>query len=355
MKEGTLSSSSVGRLRGDARLLAPMAPQWTEALQRINHDIYHLPEYVALDAQVSGGTGMAFLYREPTYSFLLPLIFRDVPDTGMLDVISPYGYPGPVSDADPADTRFWRRACRSLVATLSSYGVVTAFIRLHPLLPAPLDVLRRAGTVVYHGETVSADLSLTEDEMWSQTRRDHRNHINRARRAGVQVVMDRWDLLDKWIAVYHDNMRRLGASEFYFFPAEHVIAVHRALGDRLHLATALVDGEVVGGNTFFEYRGICQGYISSTRRAHNFYADKLLYDEVRRWTKHRGNAVFHFGGGVGGENDSLFSYKAGFAGGRHPFHTWRIVADPAVYNALLRRKGLRPDAGRLSGHFPAYR
>jgi hypothetical protein len=132
-------------------------------------------------------------------------------------------------------------------------------------------------------------------------------------------------------------------------------ALHQAFGDRMHLAVALLDGEVLGGNTFFEYRGFIQGYLASTRREQSHHADKLLYDEVRRWTRSRGNRIFHVGGGVGGATDSLFAYKAGFSEGRHPFHTWRVVSDPDAYEVLLRRKGLTPDEAQMSGHFPPYR
>jgi hypothetical protein len=242
-----------------------------------------------------------------------------------------------------------------MIRTLRAEGVVTAFVRLHPLLPAPLPVLERFGAVVRHGETVSMDLTVGVEEMWRQTRGDHRNHINRARRDGTRVVFDDWDRLGEWVEVYHDNMRRVGASPYYFFTREHLAALHDAVGDRMHLAVALEGDEVVGGNTFFEHDGIATGYVSSTRRARNRYADELLYDEVRRWCRDRGDTVFHLGGGKGGSNDSLFSYKAGFAPGRHPFHTWRVVADPAAYRELMRRH--RPGAGPAdpSATFPPYR
>jgi hypothetical protein len=112
---------------------------------------------------------------------------------------------------------------------------------------------------------------------------------------------------------------------------------------------------VVGGNTFFEYRGFVQGYIASTRREDNHYADKLLYDTVRRWAKERGNRIFHFGGGVGGANDSLFSYKAGFSPRRHPFHTWRVVTDPDAYRRLVAERNPTADPDDRTGTFPPYR
>lgn len=340
---------------GEARLLRPDDPAWGDALARCDHDIYQRPEYVVLDAKLAGDVPVAFWYRERSHVFLLPLTLRRIPGSDLRDAISPYGYPGPVSDAPAGEPEFWRRAAHALVRTLRANAVVTAFVRLHPLLPAPVAALAEVGAVVDHGETVSADLSLSVEEMWHQTRSDHRNHINRARRAGVSVVWDDWDRLDEWVAVYHGNMRRLGASDYYFVSAAHIAEMRETLGDRIHLCVAVHDGEVLGGNTFFEYRGFVQGYLASTRRENNHHADKLLYDEVRRWAKSRGNRIFHVGGGVGGAKDSLFAYKAGFSAGRHPFHTWRVVSDPDAYAVLLARTGRTPADAQPTGHFPPYR
>ncbi|MDY7090368.1 MAG: GNAT family N-acetyltransferase [Actinomycetota bacterium] len=335
-----------------AALVGPAAREWKEALHRTRHDTYHLPGYVTLDAALCSGTPAAFWYTDGGRHLLLPLILREIPGTGLKDALSPYGYPGPVSDAMPGDRDFWERACIAMLQTLRDEGVVTAFVRMHPLLPAPYELLRRFGTLVHHGETVSMDLTLSVDEMWRQTRSDHRNHINRARRAGTEVVFDDWDRLGEWVEVYHDNMRRVGASEYYFFTREHLAAMHDAMGGRMHLAVALEDGEVVGGNTFFEHHGIATGYVSSTRRAPRRYADELLYDEVRRWCKARGNTVFHLGGGKGGARDSLFTYKAGFSPREHPFHTWRIVADRPAYEEMVFALGREIDE---AGTFPSYR
>jgi hypothetical protein len=338
-----------------AALLDPAAPEWAEALAHTGHDLYHEPDYVTLDAGLSAATPAAFWFADGGRHLLMPLIVRDIPGAGRRDAASPYGYPGPVSNAAPDDTGFWRRACAALVATLRDEGLVTAFVRLHPLLPAPLPVLGRYGTLVRHGETVSMDLTVSVEEMWRQTRSDHRNHINRARRAGTRVLFDDWDRLDEWVAVYHDNMRRVGAGSYYFFTGAHLAALREAVGDRMHLAIAVEGDEVVGGNTFFEHDGIATGYVSSTRRARHRYADELLYDEVRRWCKQRGDTVFHLGGGKGGSCDSLFSYKAGFSPRRHPFHTWRVVADSGAYRRLVRERRPGADPADRSGMFPSYR
>ena len=330
-------------------LLEPGDAAWTDALSRLRHDVYHLPEYVRLDAGLSLGTPAAFRYDEAGHVLLLPLVLRDVPDTDLRDAVSPYGYPGPVSDTD--DAAFWVRACHAMTELFCAQGIVTVFARLHPLLPAPAAAMADAGTVVHHGETVSVDLTLSLEEIWQQTHRTHRNQINKAKRAGVEIVIDDWDRFDEWIGIYHATMRRVGAAEFYFFTPEHFHRLRAALGERVHLAGAVAGGELLGGNLFFEYDGIMHTHLQATRDGNTYHADKLLYDEVRRWGRDRGNTTYHLGGGVGGAADSLFHYKAAFATGRHAFHTWRVVTDPAAFEKLA---GTTTPAA-LTGRFPPYR
>jgi hypothetical protein len=332
-----------------AALLAPDDAAWTAALARIPHDVYHLPEYVRLDAGLAGGTPVAFRYEEAGHVLLLPLILRPVPDHDLRDAVSPYGYPGPVSDAGPA---FWSRAAHTLAELLCTQGIITAFVRLHPLLPAPIPALSGAGKVVQHGETVSVDLSLTAEQLWHETHRTHRNQINKARRAGVTVTFDDWTAFDDWIGTYHATMRRVGATDFYFFGADHFHRLRAALGDRLHLAVARsAEGELLGGNLFFSYGGIMHTHLQATRDGGCGHADKLLYAEVRRWGQEHGNRVHHLGGGLGGQADSLFRFKAAFSSGRHAFHTWRLVTDPGSYEKLAGP----PTPEAMSGRFPPYR
>ncbi|MFF5078702.1 GNAT family N-acetyltransferase [Actinoplanes sp. NPDC000266] len=331
----------------EAAIVKPDDRAWADTLSRVRHDVYHLPEYVRLDAGLSETRPIAFRYAEADRVLLLPLLLRRVPDTDLHDAVSPYGYPGPVSSLE-----FYERAWKAFQELLCTRGVVTAFVRLHPLLPVPMAPLAAAGTLVRHGETVSIDLTLGAEEIWSQTHRSHRNQINKARRAGVTVVFDDWSRYGEWIATYHATMRRVGASEFYFFSHSYFETLRSTLEDKAHLAVALsADGEVLGGNLFFSYGGIIHTHLQATRDGEIWYADKLLYDEVRTWGRQQGNTVYHLGGGVGGAADSLFRYKAAFGDGRQDFHTWRVITDPRAYEKLAGT----PTPEAMEGRFPPYR
>jgi hypothetical protein len=84
---------------GEATLLGPDAADWGEALTQAAHDVYHLPEYVVMDAPLSGGLRR----RSGTTSRAGCCSCRSwcaryrIP--GMRDAASPCGYPGLVSNA----------------------------------------------------------------------------------------------------------------------------------------------------------------------------------------------------------------------------------------------------------------
>lgn len=339
-----------------ARLLKPDASAWRAALAAVPHDVYHLPSYVAMDADAAGGEAVAYCWQDGDRVFLLPLVVRPIPGSALSDVSSPYGYPGPTSNADLDDEPFWKAATGGLLEILASRSLVSCFVRLHPLLPVNLGALSSVGTVVQHGHTVSIDLTGSEEEMWSHVRSNHRRQINRARRDGAVVVIDRWDRLSTFIDIYHETMRRVGASSYYFFDPPYFEELHAGLGDRVHLVTVEFGETVAAGGIFFECTGIFQYHLGATRSSYlGRQPTKLMFDEVRRWAKARGGVALHLGGGVGGEGNPLFHFKAGFSRDWRPFHTWRVVADEDAYRSLILSFAGDPEKADMRQYFPAYR
>jgi hypothetical protein len=159
--------------------------------------------------------------------------------------------------------------------------------------------LARVGRIVGHGETVAIDLSLGEDEIWRQTRHNHRRQIRQAQRHGHIARIDQeWRQLDTFVQLYHDTMRRLGADDFYYFPRRFFSEMRQALGHRLHLCVVEIDGRVAAAGLFTEVCGIVQYHLSGTldEMLEN-HPLKTMLNFVCFWAKDRGNRVFHLGGG----------------------------------------------------------
>lgn len=351
----------------EANFVRPDSDRWKEVLATVRHDVYHLPDYVEIQAQQEQGTPVAFIAKEEDSTFLLPLILRpvatqrgDIP-ADLFDAVSHYGYSGPIINHSltGVDQSFMRRALNSLLILSERHGIASCFVRLHPILTTHLDALAEVGTVIRHGETVTIDLTLPAEELWRQTRSGHRSEINRARRAGhVAEMVDGDDAFEAFEAIYQETMERLGASDYYRFDRMYFQELRDRLCNLLHLGVVRIDGDIAAAALFTEIHGIVQYHLSGVRGEYlRHQPTKLLLDYARSWAKSRGNRVLHLGGGLGGRADSLFAFKAGFSHGRAPFHTWRIITDQEAYSRLTadweRQHGVEADD--MQGFFPAYR
>lgn len=337
-----------------AELVGTDAPIWKTVLERTSFDFYHRPAYVALSAEHEGGTANALLVEDGDRGMLLPLVIRPIPGSDRTDATSPYGYPGPLVWGSD-DPEFVRAAFEAGVHELRARGVVSLFVRLHPLLDAapPIGV----GTLMTHGETVSLDLSQSLDEIWGQTRNNHRRDIGKAIRTGyVARVDEAWEHFATFVRLYRETMERLSAEERYMFDERYFAGLRDALGPSLFLWVVMIGDVVTAAVLFTETSGIVQYHLAGTDEQYaSARPTKLLIHAVTRWAKERGDVRLHLGGGVGGADNSLMHFKSGFSDERHVFHTLRVVVDEAEYERLVLAGDPARDPTDLGGFFPLYR
>lgn len=346
-----MTAAPVAGGDGLAALSGPTAQSWPHALGRLRHDSYHLPAYVVTDAALTDGSPRAFRFDDGDDLLLVPLVVRAIPGTAWRDAVSPYGYPGPV--ATTTNPRFWARALQVFVDVLRACDIVSCFVRLHPLLPAPVEALWRHGCVARHGTTVSIDLAPRFTSVYAGFRENHRRQIVRAVRRGCDVSVDEWELMDDFVRIHHETMDRVRAAGTYHLPADYFTRLRRGLAGHVHLVLVHgKDAQILGGGVFLETDGLVQYHLgATTSTALAEQPAKLMMAETCRWAQSRGDSVLHLGGGVGGsDTDGLFHFKAGFSDRRHPFRTWRVVVDDAAYRSLCRGTEATDPT-----YFPAYR
>jgi sugar O-acyltransferase (sialic acid O-acetyltransferase NeuD family) len=353
----------VSKSGEDALFIDPSDSRWIAALQRGPHDFYHLPKYVALCAREGHVDPVAFLAQDGADGCLLPFLRQPAPAKApgserWCDLVSPYGYPGPVW-MDTAIERipgFLER----LREAADRIGACSILIRLHPLLNVrswePLPT--RLSALVEHGETVSVDLTQSEEELWNQTRDSHRYEIRRLWKLGYKAEMDNWGLYPDFQRSYWQTMQRLKAEAGYFFAETYFRDLKAALDNRLHLCTVSApDGRLAAAALFTAVNGIMQYHLSASESEFQRLApSKLVLHCARSWGKQQGCTVLHLGGGVGGIKDKLFDFKAGFSDRRHTFRTFRMIVNERRYAVIASRAGLpdNPEADVQGVYFPPY-
>jgi hypothetical protein len=336
--------------------------RWKGFLTRVRHDVYHLPEYTEFSAKHEGGRATAFYAEAEEATFLVPLLIRSVPNhlgapEGWCDAATPYGYPTPIVGADDL------LSISSFLEAFRQAGVernmVSAFFRLHPLISLPPEPFIAHGSLVKHGQTVYVDLSLPHDKIWSQIRHDHREDIRKLPRSGFSAAIDDWERFDEFIDIYRTTMIRVSAEQFYLFSDGYFADLRATLGERLHLCTVLSpEREVAAAGLFTVNGSVVQAYLAgaATKYLRMAPSKLMIYSELV-WAKEHCNDVLHLGGGIGGNRDSLFEFKAGFSRMRSDFYTYRMILNKSHYETLvdLWKKSARAEVEVGSHRFPQYR
>jgi len=327
---------SQGQTQGQSQCLSPgfeeVEPDaWNGLLAELGLvDVYLTREYVEASCLLEPGRPL-FLNGEGT---VFPAILRQDPR----DVITPYGYGGPV----PGGRRFWEQYdewCRA-------NRVVTTFARFHPLYanhrdtPPSVKVERLGGTVAWRLDE--------EDDLFERMHRHHRRVVRKALAAGVEASATLApESLGKFVRLYEQTMDRRDASGFYYFPPAYWRALETDLREHVVLFEAGEDASLLclAAPPWLHYH-----LGASSEAGRTLGASNLLFLEAARWAQANGYTRFHLGGGVGGADDSLLEFKLRFdPGGELEAAIGKAVHDDKAYRDLVGRT-----AG-LDGFFPAYR
>jgi hypothetical protein len=341
-----------------------LGAEWMDVLRRARqHDFHHLPQYHRVAEQCGEGAAQLFVYLEADFTIALPLLLRPVdpsePD-GWQDGTSVYGYGGPVASHSEFPGGVVQRFQETLAEELRSRRVVAVFSRLHPLI-AQSGILEGLGECPISGETISIDLIASEAEHRAQYNKSCRTSLRRLRAEGFTAFHDHEKrYLPAFVEVYAETMRRARAQSSYFFDANYFDLLTRELSDVSHLFVALKNGEVAAATLCTLCDGIVQDHLGGTRDEFlKFSPDRLVVDAERAWAKEIGARVFHLGGGVGAQEDSVFRYKSGFSDRRHIFRTWRWVLRPDVYSSVCAATAQRNASAGMreisDDYFPLYR
>jgi hypothetical protein len=115
--------------------------------------------------------------------------------------------------------------------------IISVFSRLHPLFSNQEILLSGLGEIVDTNRTVAIDLSLSEQEQKKQYVRSMKNQINRLKRKNVIVKeVNKQEEIDLFIEIYKQNMKRVNASDTYFFPNDYFYRFMKELPSSLFLA-----------------------------------------------------------------------------------------------------------------------
>ena len=306
-------------------------------------DIFFTPDFFDLFADTGfGGMAASFFCAGIDYQFYL----RPVEGTPWFDIVSPYGYAGPVAVGENPD---WPAYLAAFHAHCLERGIIAEFGRLHPF-EANQRHLAADEILQGHG-IVYIDLRQSDYEIRAGMDKGCRSAVSKARRYGLEVdFMPRISPAFVWL--YLETMRRLDTDPKYIFNPTFFCNLEDWLKGRFTNISIKYRGKLIA-SALLLYHGRYGHYFlaGSDWGAREYCANNLLIFESIAWLRERDCRIFNLGGGLI-HGDSLESFKQSFSPLSVPFFQYRKIHNQAVYDALCRVKDIDPAS---SGYFPAYR
>ena len=189
--------------------LEPGDPRWAKALEVVAHDVYQTPEYLKVCAlQYPDSRPQCFLWESEGNIGLISLLVKDCPQEvrlvigGATDVISPYGYSGPILGSvykTPVSVKVLQEFFLDFVVESRGAGIIAAFLRGHPLLssackPFAGDFGSESGT------TFAISLNRDLEKILSCYRSAFKRAIKKIERIeSIRIVWDCWEDFDHFL------------------------------------------------------------------------------------------------------------------------------------------------------------
>ena len=264
----------------------------------------------------------------------LPLLVHEVGDTGKLDAITPYGYPGALIRSDrgsPPDPAAF---------DWSQTGLVSIFVRD-----------RIGHEPCMRGATRRSAVQVHDPRRERQIRSRFAEQIRHNERLGyhVEALHGPDTSVEQRVSFHHvytETMHGVEAAERYFFELDYFRTILGYDRSWLFLARSPERATAAGAIVVLS-DGMLHYYLGGTAEVHRPRSPfKNIVESTMALSEELGVAL-NLGGGVK-PGDGLEDFKRGFSNAELPFHTHEIVCDQPTYSALT-------DGREDTGFFPLYR
>jgi len=324
--------------------------EWTAYVHNsVNYDFYHTWHYHSLE---KNGDPFLFVYEESDVFIALPLLKREIENSGLYDLTSVYGYSGPISNKKFADIsdQILENFKYFFLNFMNTGRYICVFCRLNPFIDQKV-LIEKIGGISNNGKTVYMDLSISIEEQRIGYEKRMGRQIRHLRKMPYIIKEAKTgDEISLFTAMYNENMHRLKAEKSYFFNEDYFAAIIKE--DSCNLIVMYDGIKMICGAIIMCCGGIIRNHLSATAVDYvNQSPSKLLTDEISIIGRQLGMKYFHLGGGLGGREDSLFKFKSSFSNLFLEDSTWKFVSDTVVYNDLIKER--KNDLN--INYFPLYR
>ncbi len=323
-----------------------------------NYDVYYLSGYVKAFQLNGDGQPLLISYCGDGTRAINVVMKRDVADDSFFagkverntyyDLTTPYGYGGFLVEGEDTESLY-----REYQEFCDSYGIVSEFVRFHPLLEN-WKTTEKIYDTVHLGDTVCLDTG-SESAIWENFTSKNRNMVRKAQKNDLHVFWGRDpELIPAFMETYNATMTKDGAEDYYYFDQSFYESILVDLKQNAMWFYAKAGKDIAAIAIFLFCNGKMHYHLSASQQRYQSLAPtNLVIYEAAVWAAHHGYNRLHLGGGVGSGHDSLYAFKKAFyRGDDTEFHIGKRVWNQRAYDTLCQMRGVEPTE---EGFFPRYR
>ena len=324
-------------------------------------DIYFNRQYGRLCEFVDHGISELFTLTTENGTIENMFIRRPAPwlvdGVQYYDIVTPYGYGGPVVTEVKDKDSLIRDYASQFEKYCERENIVCEFIRYHPIY-RNWEGFSDVYEIVFSRKTVGTNLADFDDPVGSEFSKSARKEIRKATHAGVTcVTIPHPDNLTAFRRLYEDTMDRNNAAAMYYFPDEYYQLLTTELRSAVLEIQAFHEGRTIASEIYFIQGDIMHAHLlGSDDSLLKLNGGALIEATAAEWGKKNGYRYIHHGGGrTSAPDDPLFLYKKKFGKNTEfDFTIGKRVWNKEVYLKLLLK---RQEQGPIEDNcfFPAYR
>ena len=331
------------------------------ALNGVN-DVYLSKGYAQLYINDERDEAVEYRYKSQWGEVKYIFIKREIPDRiegkAYYDLITPYGYGGPVLEnvADPGKTGHIVQAfAEDFQNYCLAHDIVSELIVFHPLLQNN-NIFGEIYDVSFYKETVFMDLQ-NEEAVWNNMKAACKNRIRKAAKQGLKVTKDSSkESLEKFIELYYRTMDKNHATDFYYFD-EAYFSKLMDLNGSAEIFNVILNHKTIAGIIVLKGEQYIHYHLGATDpEYYSLSPNNLLFYEVAKWGVSQGFQRFHLGGGYSDLEDGLLRFKKNLnQNGVLKQHLGKKIQNPGIYSRLTENHLNRSSVLKDRSFFPAYR
>lgn len=323
-------------------------------------DIYFKEEYGKLYEEIENGKCYKFIlkkeYGSISHLFIKREIFIKIDGKNYYDIITPYGYGGPL--IQEYKEGFKEKLINEFYIEFEKYckenNIVSEFIRFHPIMKNAED-FKKYYDVIYLRDTLGTNISEYSDPVQFEFSKSCKNKIKKSLNEGVAYkITKNPENISNFKDIYYSTMDRNNAENYYYFNEKYFDKCLELLKENIVVVEAIYKKQTIAMGFYFMSEGIIHIHLSGTLTEFLYLSPAyILRYAITNWAKENNFKLIHHGGGrSNSKDDGLYQFKKRFAKNTEfKFYIGKKIWNQEIYNKLCENT----ENENEDDFFPAYR